>query len=1195
MEPFMTSTVPPKYHSAFSFPLCYATTSDASSSSETATSGLVLKPAWEANSGRRSTEWCDLDVDASESSSTCFRGNPSSQELKCKETPLLVPPPTVASWVTGTGPSDDPTAHVPVTTRELAKDHITNTPSYMESQGPQGVAHSAPAALALAPSRGTSVTSSFSSESVPVVTTSQGSTDRNGSSCIASGVTDGDALPLSKELHKEGSPVHPVAFKRKAQQAAQYSLGSTRREARCDALGDDSLTNNSELTLSLESVLTVIPQARGERSSSQGKSDSDKRRQYVDGFPSQGLPPDAGVCDHGPRHSTSSFGEASLQSWDSHLEVDQAIEDIVGSVIQDLSIYEADVKSYSGTFSQEDSVTGDLPRKASPASMSSYASSKPLEWDNGADIGYLDCRSKSQVPEKMGGLHALSHHGKLGYSYVYLHGSKSKGDSLPQAMFSEGNVPTPAFRDVVVQTEVCPIRDAEVQASVFSGFEDVQAKAVVKEPLTRLSSSISSSANADSSSSSTKRGCTLSVSSEKSKCSSTRRKGHISSAVGTVVATNHNPSATSLSPTMESTDKLSINGSHVVPPRDCARCVSLSFSHKSFRDSSSCKDKSLVSESAVTDAVVQKPGRVDSAGELARNATPRWPPDKESLCSDSLCSDIGNLTLVKANRLKMRLPNAVKRLASRSNTPVEAPWACSELNKRRLDYWLSSGFPYVPAVAPLEMDILPHTATTEPSAGSKDALTDQLTMLGSGLPLITSERRPHRMEPKQAHIKLQAPSESTLTRKRYVARSLALTGAKVSSQAVTVPAVGTVTSRDFMTRDKQKWVLNMSDNAIFFICLCMETTPLNVLLSLFNYVSVSTGISESSSELLAKPVAARARRSLAISKRSRDLRAQYTSTSYDTASEGVPPQPLAVSGTGCKLKRIARKELEKLKVLVDRQRNSYVKQLQKEVERLHRLQELFLLAEDNRPTSSQTSTAASDSVEVSHAERVSTSEDNYSVGVQTSSSLLESERERTAKERYFVSMGVATAKKKQRAGLSPFTKRSRTRRPGVAWVVPLETAPCPESLPSEAPAKSNHVQADEDLSLQAAFAAHCGHLIQRFQTRQLQVATLAKRRQHHQQPPMLMHFVTKNHVQAQQMAFRGLNQPRRTFSHREMRDQTEKVYQKLPEVVDKSKKVHREQQYRTNRLMAQIYNKAIQEKALKGHVNFAINRPSAKL
>lgn len=1193
----MTSTVPPpKHHTAFSFPLCYAT-SDASSSSETTTSGGVLKPAWEASSGGGSTEGCDLDADISESSSTYLGGSSNSQVL-CKEALLLVPPPTFASSVLSTGLPDNPTTHASVTTRELGKDHFMSTLRYMESQVPQGVAHSAPAALALASSRGTSVTSSFSSESVPVVTTSQGSTDRNDSSCIASGVTDRDAFPLSEECHKEGSPVHSVSFKQKAHQAKLYSSGGTQQEAvaRCDTLGDDNLTNNSELTLSLESVLTVVPQALGEYSSSQGKSDSDKRRQHVDSFPLRKLPPDASIYAHGPRHSTSSFGDASLQSWDSHLEVDQAIEDIVESVIQDLSIYEADIKSHSGTFSQEDSMAGDLPRKASPTSMSSYASSKRLEWDNGADIGYSDSHSKSQLPERMGGLQVLSHHGN-GYPYAHLHGPKSKGDSLQGAMFFGGTAPTPAFRDVVVQTEVCPIKDAEVQASVANGFEDTRPETILKEPLTRLSSSVSSSANADAdaSSSSTKCGCTLSVSSEKSKCTSIRRMGHISSAVGAGGASNHNSSSISHSPTMESPDRLSIHGSNVAPPRDCARCVSLSFSHKSFRDSSSChRDKSLTSKSAATHAVAQKSGTIDSTSELAKNATPiKWTPDK-----DSLCSDIGNLGVVKANRLKMRLPNAVRRLASRSNTPVEAPRACSELNKRRLDYWLSSGFPYIPAVALLETDMLPHITTTEPSAGSKDMLTDQLTVLGSNLPLISCERRPLHMKPKQTDIKLQAPTGSTLTRKRYITRPLPLSNAQVTSQAVTAPAVATITSRHFATRDKQRFFQKSAGPfAADERGMCCEGHPVTeARLKAVVDGKASTGRSESSSsELSAKPVKARARRGLAITRRSRNLCARYTSTSYDTTSEEVPSEPLAVSGTSCKLKRIARKELEKLRGLVDRQRNSYLRQLQKEVERLHRLRELFLLAEDKRPTSSETTTVASDSVEASLEERISTNDDNYSVGVQTSSSLLGSEQERAATERYFVSMGTTAAKKKQRAGLSPFNKRSRTIRPGVAWVVPLETAQCPRNLPGEAPAKREHVQADEDLSLQAAFAARCGHLIQRFQARQLQVATLAKHRQHHQQPPLLMHFVTKNHEQVQQRAFRGLKQPRRTFSHREMRDHTEKVYQKLPEVVDKNKKVHREQQYRTNRLMAQVYNKAIQEKALKGHVNFAINRPSARV
>uniref|UniRef100_A0A090XBK6 Uncharacterized protein n=1 Tax=Ixodes ricinus TaxID=34613 RepID=A0A090XBK6_IXORI len=247
---------------------------------------------------------------------------------------------------------------------------------------------------------------------------------------------------------------------------------------------------------------------------------------------------------------------------------------------------------------------------------------------------------------------------------------------------------------------------------------------------------------------------------------------------------------------------------------------------------------------------------------------------------------------------------------------------------------------------------------------------------------------------------------------------------------------------------------------------------------------VSVGVSESSSELSAKPITARAKRSLAMARRGSEPHVrEYTSTSYDTASEGVASQSLSVSGTGCKLKRIARKELEKLRGLVDRQRNSYLRQLQREVERLNRLQELFLLAEDNRPTSSQMSTAASDSAEVSVLERISTSNDSSSVGAQTSSSQLGSEQESAAKERYFVSVGMTTAKKKQRGGtltVSRRTSRQQRRPRELRGLCPSRLSNDAKSPPSEAPAKSNHVQANEDLSLQAAFAAHCGHLTPAF-------------------------------------------------------------------------------------------------------------------
>ncbi|GAB6029569.1 hypothetical protein CHUAL_005313 [Chamberlinius hualienensis] len=65
---------------------------------------------------------------------------------------------------------------------------------------------------------------------------------------------------------------------------------------------------------------------------------------------------------------------------------------------------------------------------------------------------------------------------------------------------------------------------------------------------------------------------------------------------------------------------------------------------------------------------------------------------------------------------------------------------------------------------------------------------------------------------------------------------------------------------------------------------------------------------------------------------------------------------------------------------------------------------------------------------------------------------------------------------------------------------------------------------------------------------------------------------------------------KRTFSHYEMREQTEKIYSELPEITARKELKVRENVYRTNRLMANMFRKKLQGKVLKGQVSHLTNQ-----
>ncbi|KAI5693849.1 hypothetical protein M8J75_006610 [Diaphorina citri] len=67
----------------------------------------------------------------------------------------------------------------------------------------------------------------------------------------------------------------------------------------------------------------------------------------------------------------------------------------------------------------------------------------------------------------------------------------------------------------------------------------------------------------------------------------------------------------------------------------------------------------------------------------------------------------------------------------------------------------------------------------------------------------------------------------------------------------------------------------------------------------------------------------------------------------------------------------------------------------------------------------------------------------------------------------------------------------------------------------------------------------------------------------------------------------GKTQGSKIFTTRELRSMTRRKYQTLPEVQMKKMDAKRKEDYRTNKLMAEVFTKKLQRKALKGVVDLS--------
>lgn len=1116
-------TTQSSYQSAFFFPLCYATP--------------------EAKSDSETSSFCENYAETLRTSLSTFdcSDRAACARSLCSDTAVSWPstPSTKKSHKHKLG-NEHSNLVLKKFLQSLQRDSMEPTDGYSQS-----TSYSAPPAL-MSASRGTSIASSFSSESIPVVTTSQGSIEHGSSSCTMSGTVDGEAQSCSEKVLQQECAASSSTFCPGTCLSASDAVVSSKYYT-----GKGNLTNNQELALSLESVLTVVPQSLRLRSTT-ANAKSLERKQVIK---------EPCVKTSRRRYSTSSCGGASLQSWDSHLEIDASIEDIVESVIHELSICETELQSCSEMFSQDHSTISDAPRRASPASLSSYTSSKRLEWDNGADIGYSGTSGRTHEQERSR------------YSNIARHISEpSESDVVNEASVSPDEkthkFAVPHSRDAIVQTEACSIKDAGVQANASA--KDLSSTQTHVKASTKQSEMIvSGSAVTDLSSiASTKQGSSIiSLTNNVHQQTGMEKRGF------SVTDRAPNCACVNMKPALQqAVSKKSLE----MPKCDRANIVSL-YSHKTFKEHRNLRKKHAGSTRKCASDFSYGQRRHCGNNLVAAS-------DTSHIQSEPL--DTTGFTVIDNNRMKMKLPKTVPGLASRSATPAELPRACSELDKRQLDYWLSSGFPYVPAVLPLEVGILPRIHSAEPATEKQENCDPRLVVSGSCLPSITQMQEAIDME--NTRTTATAQGAGGMTRKRYIVRPVSRSVLKTSEAGTLLSKQTAGQCQKLITKDKFRIELSTMSSL-------SETDGIPPI----NGAAKSTLLSQRNTEdtLLSRTNESEACSSaeiVASCENQKERCPHHSFASCNCLSEGTSLEQLTVNGKSCKLKPMAHRELEKLRFLVNRQRHGYLKQLQREVERLHKLEQLFLLADVSRTASSAETETTSPEKDLDVT--VCRNGESNNVAVQTSQSLFAScdDEDTAVKGNCFVSV-VDQSVKKHRDHPSQQRRKAVSRRP-VAWVVPVgSNTPYSGSEQGASLKERNHQGTKKEESLQAAFAAHCSRLIKRSEARQTQLALLAEQRQKQRLAPLQVQLQGRNQLHPRPPGNLGRASTKKTFTHKEMREQTERVYQKLPEVIDLKTRLLREQQYRTNRLMAQLYNKAIQEKALVGCVNFPINKPFSQL
>ncbi|KAI1280513.1 hypothetical protein HDE_13802 [Halotydeus destructor] len=143
------------------------------------------------------------------------------------------------------------------------------------------------------------------------------------------------------------------------------------------------------------------------------------------------------------------------------------------------------------------------------------------------------------------------------------------------------------------------------------------------------------------------------------------------------------------------------------------------------------------------------------------------------------------------------------------------------------------------------------------------------------------------------------------------------------------------------------------------------------------------------------------------------------------------------------------------------------------------------------------------------------------------------------------------------------------------------------------------------VSLQDAFKQRCRHLMRKSQKRAqyIRSRTQVRKMTAERRLNTMLHIYEANRVREEvekartrrsvQRSVDDYEEPfrlRRIFTHKEMREQTERIYRQLPEVVEKAKLKKKAEEEKTNRLMAQIYTHRVKQNTLKGKTDFPITK-----
>ncbi|XP_008185356.1 probable WRKY transcription factor protein 1 isoform X2 [Acyrthosiphon pisum] len=131
--------------------------------------------------------------------------------------------------------------------------------------------------------------------------------------------------------------------------------------------------------------------------------------------------------------------------------------------------------------------------------------------------------------------------------------------------------------------------------------------------------------------------------------------------------------------------------------------------------------------------------------------------------------------------------------------------------------------------------------------------------------------------------------------------------------------------------------------------------------------------------------------------------------------------------------------------------------------------------------------------------------------------------------------------------------------------------------------QTNKIPFKPKSSLQEYLMTNRPDYICRAEERQTILTNLASLRDERKQlkRDMLMTNNYENNVPPNPLAVK------RVMSQREMRKQTENKYRKCPEVKNKKVEIKRKEEYNTNKIMANIFNKRLQKKTLKGKVDLS--------